>query len=230
MTTRRKHVDYVQTELASASFFQHVTAHVRVANVNLPRRRSTGYSGMFEMPAGRLCHNITSGGQGLARPASSRVTRVTGAAGSLRRGGKRHQQVIVHSRGRTQAVAAAAGKSAAYPIRRSSSAIRLRGRDLLDRAPPLPGPTGLARRRTGDLRCARAAESRHRQGAACHLAALPGAYYAQSAGLCGMPGQGRGVAANFIATAFARNDAAAAKAQWRRWRISSVPSCPSSSR
>jgi putative transposase len=46
------------------------------------------------------------------------------------------------------------------------------------------------------------------------LAALPGAHDAQPAGHAGR--QGRGVAAAFIATAFAQDDATAAKAQWRK--------------
>jgi transposase-like protein len=40
--------------------------------------------------------------------------------------------------------------------------------------------------------------------------------------------QGRGVASAFIATAFAQEDAEAAKVQWRKVAISCDPSCPSS--
>jgi transposase-like protein len=46
------------------------------------------------------------------------------------------------------------------------------------------------------------------------MAALPSAYDAKPAGACRKAGTG--VAAAFVATAFAQDDAAAAKAQWRR--------------
>jgi hypothetical protein len=67
-------------------------------------------------------------------------------------------------------------------------------------------------------------EGRDRQGADCHLAALPRAFDAQPAGPRRTPG--RGVASVFIATDFAQEDSEAAKAQCRTVADQLCPKVP----
>ena len=91
---------------------------------------------------------------------------------------------------------------------------RLGGRDLLDRVPAQAHAARPGRRQAGHLRRPRRHQGRGEQGVQRHLAALPRPLHAQRPAHAGK--SGRRVVSAFIATAFAQDDAEAAKAQWRQ--------------
>jgi len=104
-------------------------------------------------------------------------------------------------------------------LRRRARAARhgdraLGGRTLLDGLPALADAPWPAWREAGDLRCARGAEGRSRQGARRHLAALQGPLPAQTPLAHAGKGQRQMVLAA-INTAFAQESFDTASAQWR---------------
>jgi putative transposase len=84
----------------------------------------------------------------------------------------------------------------------------------LDSLPAQARPTGPARGEAGYLRRPRRYQGRRLPDLHRHLVALPRSLHAQRLAHAGK--SGRRVVSAFMATAFARDDAEQAKAQWRR--------------
>ena len=95
------------------------------------------------------------------------------------------------------------------------------GRAVLDRVPAQPGPARPARRQAGHLRRARGHQGRHRQGA--HATWQRCRVHFMRNALAHAGKSGRRIVSAWIGTAFAQDDAAAAKRAMAQGRRSAAP-------